>query len=203
MTPDEDYAKLRVAFTKGIVIALAVMVLIGVGIHFANAGHHRPEGAAERWLNAISDLTRKGVKKDAEKRATETGSVALGRTLLPKVDTGGKGGFPDLEVGKAHVVGDTARVPYHLHQWADSGAGAVRRGTIVLQRQPDDRWKVTNLAPRRAGERVPSEGGAPPSSASLGVWVGGALFGLALTVAMSLLIQWASRSSRPVAATAP
>jgi hypothetical protein len=200
---DAEYARLRRSFTKGIVIALAVMVLIGVGIHFANAGHHRPEGAAERWLNAISDLTRKGVKSDAEKRATETGSVELGRTLLPKVNTGGKGGFPDLEVGKAHVQGDVARVPYHLHQWAESGAGPVRTGTVVLRKQADDRWKVTALSHRRPGEEVPSEGGAPPSSAPLGVWIGGALFGVVLTVAMSLLITWASRPARPVAAATP
>jgi hypothetical protein len=81
----------------------------------------------------------------------------------------------------------------------------VKSGVVVLEKTPQDtaHWHVTALAPRQAGEQVPSEGGAPPSSAPLGVWVGGALFGLGLTVAMSLLINWASRSARqqPVAAS--
>jgi hypothetical protein len=201
-TTTPEYARLRRGFTVGIIATLATMVVLGVVIHFANVGHHRPEGAAERWLTAVGDTTRKGVKKDALERTEEIGPFAVGKVLLPTVDTGGKAGFPDLEVGKARITGAQARVPYHLHQWAESGDGPVRQGVVVLQRQPDEHWRVTALGDRRPDEKVPSEGGAPPSSAPLGVWLGGAVFGLLLTVAISALVNWASRSARSVPATA-
>lgn len=189
---DGDYAKLRRGFTIGIVVTLAVMVLVGVVIRLANAGHHRPEGAAERWLTALGDTTRKGVKDDAVERVNKIGPIAVGRPLLPKDGTDGKAAFPDLEVGKARVTGATARVPYRLHQYAKEGDEPVRAGVVVLEKQPDDRWRVRALAARTATEKVPIEGGAPPSSAPLGLWIGGAVFGLLLTIGMSALIRWAT-----------
>jgi hypothetical protein len=198
---DAEYARLRAGFTKGIVACLAVMVGIGVLIHFANSGHHRPEGAAEHWLTAVGDTTRKGVKTDAVDRAEEIGPLTLAKPLLPTIDTDGKAAFPDLEVGKAEVTGDTARVPYRLHQRATSGDGPLKAGVLLLEKR-DDRWHVTGLAPRRADEKVPSEGGAPPSSAPVGVWIGGLAFGVLLTAGASLLVRWAERSAHRVSPSA-
>jgi hypothetical protein len=199
---DAEYARLRRGFAIGVVASLVVMVLLGVAIHFANAGHHRPEGAAERWLTAIGDTTRKGVRADALKRVAEVGPFELGRPLLPAASTGGKDAFPDLEVGKATVAGNEARVPYQLHQRVASGTGPMKVGVVLLQRQADDRWHVTGLGDRRPGELVPSEGGSPPSSAPLGVWIGGALFGLLLTALVTVLVNWASPARQVSAAGA-
>src|SRR5207248_10379054 len=70
-------------FAKVIVIVLAVIAGLGVLIHFANAGHHRPEGAAERWLAAVSDTERRGLSVDARKRAPHIRPLALAPPLLP------------------------------------------------------------------------------------------------------------------------
>ena len=89
--------------------------MIGLGgvIAVANHGHHRPEGAAERWLTAISDTTRKGVRGRRARPGREARADSPWRApLLPSEDTNGKGAFPDLEVGKAARSGDRgARCP--------------------------------------------------------------------------------------------
>jgi hypothetical protein len=171
------------------------MVALGGVIALANHGHHRPEGAAERWLTALSDTTRKGVKTDARTRADKLGGVALGASLLPSDDTRGKAAFPDLEVGKAALGGDQARVPYRLHQRAQHGKNPLKEGTIVLARSGDG-WKVTALDARRPGEKVPSDGGQPPSSAGLGLWLGAIALGVLITGVIIVLVEWATRSSQ-------
>jgi hypothetical protein len=190
-------------FVTGLVVCGVVFVLIGVGIHQANAGHHRPEGAAERWLAAVSDTTRKGVRDDARKRAEEIGPVALAQPLLNGVKHEDKGSIDDLEVGKATIVGTTAYVPYRLHVRNDSTA---RDGVIRLERA-GDKWKVAGCcgADVAAGftvAPVPSEGGPPPSSAASSLWVVAVLAGLGVTAGASLLVEWATRSARRALVTA-
>jgi hypothetical protein len=183
-------------FGAGIAVCLAVLVVIGVVIHSANAGHHRPGGAAEHWLSAVSDTTRKGVRDDAVKRAEKIGPVSVAAPLLNGIDAEKKSAFPDLEVGKAVVAGTTARVPFRLHV---RNQDVPRSGTIVLSRAGDS-WHVASLAGPEG--KVPSEGGPPPSSASAGLFVGGVVVSLLLTALASLLVEWAGRASRkPVAAT--
>jgi hypothetical protein len=167
------------------------MVAVGLVIRTLNAGHHRPEGAAERWLAAVSDTTRKGVRDDATERAEKIGPVAIAASLIP-ADTDDKGAFPDLEVGKATVTDYFARVPFQLHQ---RNVDDPVVGVIILQKVGDD-WHVTDLDGRAAGEKVPSEGGAPPSSAPVGLWVLAIVAGVGVTIGASALVQWATRSSR-------
>ncbi len=182
-------------FVIGLIVCALVFVAFGVLISALNAGHHRPEGAAERWLAAVSDTTRKGVRPDAVERAQKIGPLAIAAPLIP-ADTDEKGAFPDLEVGKAIVVGDSARVPYRLHQ---RNVDDALSGTIVLSKAGDD-WKVNALDSRRTDELVPSEGGSPPSSAPVGLWVAAVIVGLGVTAGASLLVEWATRSSRRVLA---
>lgn len=192
---DAGLTKLKRQFAVAVVAAVAVMVGLGALIAVANSGHHRPEGAAERWLTALSDTTRKGVRADARKRADKLGGVDLGQPLLPTEDTKGKGAFPDLEVGKAVLNGGEARVPYRLHQRAQKGKNPLKEGTIVLARS-GDQWKVTALDARRPGEKVPSDGGQPPSSAGLGLWLGAVGVGAVVTLLLIALVEWATRSSQ-------
>ena len=201
---DAGVTQLRRQFVVAVVAAVAVMVGLGGVIAVANHGHHRPEGAAERWLSAVSDTTRKGVRADARRRADKLGGLALGAPLLPTEDTKGKGAFPDLEVGKAARTGqgaaEQARVPYRLHQRAQHGSNPVREGTIVLRRAGDG-WQVAALDARRPGERVPSDGGPPPSSAGIGLWLGAVALGALVTLLVTFLVEWATRSSRRALAT--
>jgi hypothetical protein len=182
-------------FIIGLVVCGLIFVGFGVLINALNAGHHRPEGAAERWLAAVSDTTRKGVRSDAVERAEKLGPLTIAAPLIP-ADTDEKGAFPDLEVGKAIVVGDSARVPYRLHQ---RNVDDALSGTILLDKAGDE-WKITALDARRAEELVPSEGGSPPSSAPVGLWVVAIVVGLGVTAGASLLVEWATRSSRRVLA---
>ena len=184
-------ASLRDGFVKGIVLVLAVFIALAGIIHVANEGHHRPEGVAEDWLSSVGDTTRKGVRGESVKRAEEIGPVSLASSLLEAAgDTDGKRAFTDLEVGKAARLdgGRVARVPFQLHVFEEDDP---RDGIVVLERRGDE-WRVTAVERRQAGEEVPSEGGAPPSSAPVGVWVGALLAGLVLTALASAAVRAAT-----------
>jgi hypothetical protein len=196
-------AGLRRGFAIAVVSAFIGMVLLGVLLSALNAGHHRPEGAAERWLSAISDSGRDGVRDDAVKRASKIGPVSIAEPILP--DESDRDGehrlFADLEVGRATHDGARARVPFLVHL-RDVEGEDERTGTLVLAEQADDTWRIASLSTRRAGEKVPSEGGSPPSSAGVGLWVLGAGVAVALAALCSLLVRLAGRGGPPAAAPA-
>lgn len=186
----------RAAFVKGLVACLAVLLALGVVIARLDRGHHRPEGTAERWLTAVSDSGRAGIRRDATKRADKIGPLSIATPLQPSKHNNRKPLFSDLEVGKATLTGAEARVPFRLHQYASSGTGPERVGVVVMRRASDE-WKVVALADRRPAEKVPSEGGPPPSSAPSSIWLLGVVIGLAVTALASFLVEWASGFSRP------
>jgi hypothetical protein len=193
----------RATFFKVIAIVLVVIAALAVAIHFANAGHHRPEGAAERWLAAIGDSGRRGVTADARKRAEHIGSPAIAAPLLPPTHDPRHSEFADLEVGKAVRVSkavlvsddaETVRVPFRLHQQLSSGVGPLKRGTLVLHRTGDT-WHVVSLDSRRPGEKVRSEGGPPASRAPIGLWLGAIAVGIALALLAHGITRYAERSA--------
>lgn len=184
-------------FSVGMAIVAVLFVALFAGIQAANRGTHRPEGIAERWLAAISDTTRKGVRDDAVRRAGKEGPETVGEPLTSAdARKDGKRSFRDLEVGKATVAGAAARVPFLLHQYASSGPSPQRTGAVLLQRSRDS-WRIVALGPRQAGERVPSEGGDPPSQAPASYWVVAFLIGIGVTAVASGLINLAGRAARP------
>jgi len=186
----------RSTFAKVIALALAVIAALGFLIHLANAGHHRPEGAAERWLAAVSDTARKGVSTDARTRAEHIGPVAIAAPLLPPTPDTRHSQFDDLEVGKAVPAGtDTVRVPFRLHQRLSSGSGPLKQGTLVLHRT-DTKWHVTALDARLPGEKVASEGGPRPSRAPLALWIGAIALGAVLAVGAHLITRYADLTAR-------
>jgi hypothetical protein len=186
----------RSTFVKVIVIVLVVIAGLGVLIHFVNAGHHRPEGAAERWLAAVSDSERRGVRADARTRAESIGPVALAAPLLPPKFDVRHGQFDDLEVGKAIPAGtDTVRVPFRLHQHLPSGSGPLKQGTLLLHRAGDT-WRVTALDARRPDEKVPSEGGPRPSRAPLALWIGAICLGALLAAGAHLITRYAETTAK-------
>ena len=179
-----------------LVIAAVVVAGLGAIIRAASSGHHRPEGIAEHWLAAVSDTTRKGVRSDARMRAGRIGPLVLATPLLPPADTHGKAAFDDLEVGKAGVEVAEARVPFRLHQHAAHGSAPLRQGAVLLARRGSS-WRVSgvDLSTRLPSDRVPSQGGAPPSRAPLRLWVGSVLLGLILTAISYLLLERATRAA--------
>jgi hypothetical protein len=193
----------RSSFWAVIAIVLVVVAALGVLIHTLNAGHHRPEGSAERWLAAVADTARKGVSADARTRAERIGPVALAQPLLPATHDPRHSQFADLEVGKARDAGpDTVRVPFRLHQRDQSGTADLKRGTIVLHRTGDT-WNVIAVDARRPGEKVPSEGGPPPSRAPLALWLGAIALGVLLATLAHLVTRYADRTAQRAMAHAP
>lgn len=188
-------AALRRGF--GIALAVIVAVIVGVGavIHAVSSGHHRPEGIAERWLADVSETTRRGVRSDSLRRAERIGPVGLATAAgLVPATTHGKAAFTDLEVGKATVAGSRARVPFHLHQYASRGTGPVRDGVVVLSRAGSS-WRVSGIDRQRPGERVPSEGGRPPSRAPAALWIGAFALSVVLAAACVLIMEAVNRSA--------
>jgi hypothetical protein len=185
-------------FLAGVAVVVVLFAALFGVIIAANAGTHRPEGTAEKWLADIGDTTRKGVHDDAVKRAEKRGPVSVAEQAgiisdAAKVDK--KKAFEDLEVGKATTVGSQSRVPYLLHQYVKSGKAPIRDGVVLLTKQGDS-WVVSGMAERNPGEKVPSEGGRPPSSAAGILWVIAILVGVGVTIVASLLVTWADRSGK-------
>lgn len=194
-TPTPQYKVKRSSFWKIVAIALAVIAGLGLLIHQLNAGHHRPEGIAERWLSAVSETGRNGVKSNARERAEEIGPVSLAAPLFPTDHDPKHGYFKDLEVGKAIDDGpDTVRVPFQLHRESESDP-SLEKGAVVLKKSGDE-WKVTAVTDRRPGEKVPSEGGEPPSSAPLGLWIGALALGVLLAGGTALIVHYADRTAQ-------
>lgn len=186
-------------FVKVIVVVLVVIAGLGILIHFLNAGHHRPEGAAEHWLADVSDSGRKGLTADAKKRADEIGPIAIAAPLLPALHDTRHSVFDDLEVGKAASDGpNTVRVPFRLHEHDVSGSAALKKGTLVLQREGDT-WHVAALDTRRPDEKVASEGGPHPSRAPLALWLGAVALGVILALTAHLITRYAERSANRAA----
>jgi hypothetical protein len=189
----------RSTFFKIVAVVLVVIVGLGVLIHFLNAGHHRPEGAAEHWLADVSDTGRRGLGADARKRADKIGSVTIAAPLLPAVHDARHSDFDDLEVGKALPAGPNAvRVPFRLHEHDVSGSAALKKGTLVLQRDGTT-WHVVALDTRRPEEKVASEGGPHPSRAPLALWVGAVVLGVLLALTAHLITRYADVSAQRAA----
>jgi hypothetical protein len=189
----------RATFVRVIAIVLVVIAGLGLLIHTLNAGHHRPEGAAERWLAAVGDTGRKGVDHQARQQAERIGPVALAAPLLPSTHDPRHSEFSDLEVGKARRDGsDTVRVPFRLHQRLASGAGPLKQDTLVLQRAGST-WHVVALDTRRPGEKVRSEGGPPATRAPLVLWLGAIGLGVVLALIAHLITRYADITAQRAA----
>ena len=183
---------LKRPFAVGAALVLLLVAGVTVLINRLDARQHRPEGAAERWLDAVSDTTRTGVKADGRARAERLGPGVAYAALLT-ADAGGKSGFEDLQIGKAARAGTVARVPFAAHE----RNGPALKEAITLQRQPNGTWHVTGFGSRRPGERVPSEGGSVPSKAGLGLWLLFGAIALAFGVGASWLVNWAGPPPAP------
>jgi hypothetical protein len=195
-------------FVKGLVACVAVMLAFGGAIALLNAGNNRPEGAAEDWLNAMGDTTRKGVEADATHRADKLGAPELARSLVhpfaKEIDR--KAAFKDLEVGKAAAkTANSVRVAFRVNARRPNDKTVEITGVLTLDKRDDD-WMVTALESvdpaTYALPALPSEGGPPPSSAPWSLWIG-ALVGAGLIgLVTAALVRSAGRTTDAHAAVA-
>ena len=184
-------------FVRGLVVCLALMIAGGVGLAALSHGRSRPEGVAENWLTAVGDTTRKGVEKDARKRAEKIGQVMqAARTGLLKYDADEKSAFSDLEVGKAYPgqVDDVVHVPFRVHARNGDKDDVEITGILVMQHAHDE-WRVANVATGIGDDahKLPSDGGPPPSSAPASLWLGGLVGAAIIGVITTTLVRLAGR----------
>ncbi|HVV37024.1 MAG TPA: hypothetical protein VHC63_10515 [Acidimicrobiales bacterium] len=194
----------RSTFAKGLVVAVAAMLVMGAVIGLLNHGTHRPEGIAENWLTAVSDTTRKGVEADARKRAEKIGPPSLARGLVYTDATAikRKAAFDDLEVGQAVVDQDAARVGFRVHARRPNDKTAEITGVLTLRRR-DGTWLVTGLQRGALANvpKLPSDGGPPPSSAPVSLWLGALVGAAVLGLVTTSFVRLAGRGA-PAPATA-
>ena len=199
-------------FVRGLVICLVLMIAGGFGLAALSHGRSRPEGVAENWLTDISDTTRQGVEADARKRAAKLGGGLDGAKGLVWPDAkaiGRKAAFDDLEVGKAVAVPNDpygVRLAFRVHARRPGDKTVVIEGVIYVEQGDDNLgWGVLRVKvgdPVRLGvPKLPSDGGPPPSSAPISLWIGGLVVAAIIGVVTSLLVRMAGRPA-PVAATA-
>lgn len=191
-------------FAKGIVICLALMIAFSGGVFLLNHGKSRPEGVAENWLEAISDTTRKGVEADATKRADEIGAPELAINVLHAhaEDIDRKSGFANLEVGKAERVDETdpdkVRVGFRVNARRPADETEELDGVIDLEKR-SGKWQVVALNlvdPVEAGvPALPSDGGPPPSSAPVTLWMGALVGAVGIGAVTSELVRRAGRTT--------
>jgi hypothetical protein len=180
------------------------MFALGGVLYLLNDGHDRPEGAAERWLEAVGDTTRKGVERDATERAEKVGALSNADGLISG-DTNGKSAFADIEVGKAGPPnGERMRFRVHARRGDDT---EEIDGVITMTKADADRWHVANVVLASGHKEaldglpaLPSEGGPPPSSAPWSLWIGALVGSLVIGVVTSALVRAAGRSTAAAAA---
>jgi len=166
------------------VIAAGIVVLVGggvvAGVHALGNITRRPEGAAERFLQAVSSHDAKGVAKFGS-RALE--QDVFGTDNPPK-------DFDRIEVGRASAGEPYHRVPYRVEVTKHE----VKEGGLVVARAGRG-WKVVTsihgiLAPTAPRDmRVPSQGGPKSAGAPRSAWLLAVLTVLALALLCELALR--------------
>jgi hypothetical protein len=187
-----ETAALRRPFLIGLLATAIVVLLLSGVIAVFSSVDDRPEGVAERWLTAVGDLTRKGVHDDAAARVVGHGDLSLGEAEVGRAnDYDGKSAFSALEVGKAKVDGDLARVPAKVTYRATHNTQT--RSEIVTLRRTKDSWRVVAIENPNPTLKVPSDGGDVASKAPIGLYAVALLIGAGIAVTASALVRAAGR----------
>jgi len=148
----------------------AVTVLAGTfALLVAGRSALRPEGRAERWLEAVADTGRPGAQADARARADAIGDLEVAAPLRAW-GPDRRGYFASLEVGRSRRAGAEVAVPFGVRRDHHFQSG------VVVLRQEGGTWRIVALGPRRPApeDRVPSEGGPVPGGAAASAWVASA-----------------------------
>lgn len=169
-------------------LLLAAVLLAITTTTACGRSEHRPSGVTERWLQAVSELGREGLRADAEERAAEYGTPEATAKVRPADAEDDERTFSDLEVGKAIVDVDQARVPFRLTARVGDGERRESDGAAVLVKE-EGTWHVIDVVPREPNEKVPSEGGERPARAAVSHWLYAILASAVITVIGVALIE--------------
>ncbi|HYZ92830.1 MAG TPA: MFS transporter [Actinomycetota bacterium] len=178
----------RTTSRRAPLIAISVIVAIGglvvAGIVALGDVTRRPEGAAERFLQAVSS----GDGDDVDR----LGNERVARALFGGTDVE----LSRIEVGRAAEIARLRVVPFRVELEESDRVVAM---SLTLERSRDG-WKVTDFAPRGpvAQLYVPSEGGPGPSGAPATAWVIAVIVVVALTGAAELVLGSLKRSTERV-----
>jgi putative MFS transporter len=165
-------------------IAASLIVVIGGGVVLGVVAlgnvTRRPEGAGERFLQALSRRDPKGIDKFGSQKVVDNG---FDTSKLPK-------DFYRIEVGRAGPYGATTGVPFRVQPTSKSD---FVQGILLVaptgHSTPRD-WKVIGSAPvSQALARVPSEGGSPPAGAPRAAWFLALATVLGLALGCELLLR--------------
>jgi hypothetical protein len=173
---------------------LLLVAAISVALAGCATDQTRASGITERWLQAVGDQGREALRDEARERASTYGDPQLAGGLIPPNPEENERYFADLEVGKSVESGNEARVPFRANARLADGDTKETDATAVLVRAGDT-WRVTGIVDRQPNERLPSEGGDPPSRARPAHWIGTVLFGFVLTIVSVLLVERQPRAS--------
>ncbi|MDQ3757291.1 MAG: hypothetical protein M3394_05545 [Actinomycetota bacterium] len=160
-------------------------VLLVLALGACARSEARPAGIAERWLQAVSELGRDGLREDAEERLREHGTAAP--IDVPDAEDDERT-FSDMEVGKAREDAGNAFVPFRVNARIEGDERREIRGVLRLARQGDS-WSVTEVLPAGPGDKVPSEGGERPARSKPSQWALAALLGVLMTAGSVFLIE--------------
>jgi hypothetical protein len=167
----------------GIIVALAGLIVAGVvGLGGIT---RRPEGAAERFLQAVES----GEVDEIERY----GSADVARELFGDTEAD----FEAIEVGRAVPIAKLRVVPFRA---VIEDSDRVVAMSLTVERAEDPEWKVTGFAPRGPLTQlsVPSEGGPRPAGAPPVAWALAALCVLGLTALAELGLRALRSSAHPV-----
>lgn len=179
----------RAWVAAGVAAALIVGgVVVGVGA--LGGVTRRPEGAAERFLQAVSSDDTEGVERFGSALITPQ---LFGGARAPELE--------HIEVGRAVSFGSLERVPFLVIREDEREVAQ----TLLVARQGVGRpseWKVVGYAPRAPSgvESVPSEGGSAPAGAPSVAWFVGLAVVAALAALCELLLLVLSRAAASRAA---
>jgi putative MFS transporter len=165
-------------------IAASLIVVIGGGVVFGvvelGGVTRRPEGAGERFLQALSRRDAKAIDKFGSQKVVDNG---FDMSKLPK-------DFYRIEVGRAGPYGAATGVPFRVQATSKSD---VVQGVLLVaqtgQSTPRD-WKVIGSGPVTTElSKVPSDGGSPPAGAPRAAWLLALVTVLGLAIACELLLR--------------
>jgi MFS family permease len=185
-TPSEAEAERRSG--RNVVVAFAVLggivAAVVAGVIALGSFEKRPEGAAERFLQAISARNDEEIGRFGDRAIAQR--LASGGPTDEDDDV-----FETIEVGAARRDTCDAAVPFKV---VIEGSERVVGGTFAVRMCPDDAdMRVAAMRDQRAGERVPSDGGPTPEGASPMQW----LLALLAVLAFSILCELMLRSLGP------
>lgn len=148
-----------------LVVAGVAVAAIAVVVALGSSEVRRPEGAAERFLHAISD------RNAGQTARWGDGAVASELERLGSTDTPR---FSTIEVGRATAGATTARVPARVV--ANDARAAEQFLTMTARRVAGSPtfWRVVAAEPVTTAA-TPSTGGARPARAHPFLWLAGSL----------------------------